>query len=134
MYRFFSIFRNIVPQLKPIKSVSKELADEILADLEFIQWSSLNKDTFLYLCELVTKKYVDMDVEDPLKSLIGNFFAYFNKVWVRSKESNWFKGSNPWGAVNNQGLEGKNKEIKASHTFGKRMPLEKFFAAMFRLL
>ena len=112
----------------------KELADEILADLEFIQWSSLNKDTFLYLCELVTKKYVDMDVEDPLKSLIGNFFAYFNKVWVRSKESNWFKGSNPWGAVNNQGLEGKNKEIKASHTFRKRMPLGKFFAAMFRLV
>ena len=51
-----------------------------------------------------------------------------------SAENNWFEGSNPFGSSNNQGIEGKNRDIKGSHTFCKRMPLGSFFDVMLRMV
>ena len=51
-----------------------------------------------------------------------------------SAENNWFEGSNPFGSSNNQGIEGKNRDIKGSHTFRKRMPLGSFFDVMLRMV
>ena len=124
--------RNFVPALKTVKSVCKDTAAEIQADIEFLQWSALNWDSFKYLYDLIVKKFVDRETEEPLTSLILKFFNYFTSTWVTSGESKWFEGAHPWGIMNNQGIEGKNKDIKASHTFRKRMPMARFLSAMFR--
>ena len=124
----------MVLYLKSIRSVSKKTADEILADIEYLQWSALNIDTFMRMYNLLENKYLDRNTEEPLNSLIENFFTYFRRTWVDSGENMWFEGANPWGVVNNQGVEGKNKEIKAAHTFRKKQPMGQFFTAAFRLV
>ena len=58
---------------------------------------------------------------------IKQFFNYFKDVWTESKENIWFEGGHPHGSSNNQGIEGKNRDIKASHTFRQRLPLGSFF-------
>ena len=70
------------------------------------------------------KKYLEEDNDDDLRaSVLSIFFSYFRSVWVESEESNWFEGAHAFASSNNQGIEGKNKEIKAAHTFRKRMYL-----------
>ena len=56
------------------------------------------------------------------------------KVWIDSTEFRWYEGAHPWHISNNQGIEGKNKEIKAAHTFRKRMPLGSFIDCMLRMV
>ena len=116
------VFRAITPQLKPLSSLNKELAKNLLSDIEEIQWSA-NTFTFQELVNLLEEKYIDdeslsSEVNDALK----NFFTYFRAVWVNSKESGWYEGAHI-GSSNNQGIEGKNRDIKASHTFRSKAPL-----------
>ena len=56
------------------------------------------------------------------------------KVWIESTENKWFEGAHPFRSSNNQGIEGRNREIKASHTFRKRMPLGSFIDVMLNLV
>ena len=36
------VHRNVAPQLKPINTLDKSVADKLLLDLENLQWSVLN--------------------------------------------------------------------------------------------
>jgi hypothetical protein len=56
---------------------------------------------------------------------IKNFAAYFNKEWVEGNLRNWHEGSNEFPSTNN-GLESINRQIKETHTFRNRAPLNKF--------
>ena len=99
-----------------------------------MQWSVLNEPTFKFVFNLLENKYLNDDHEEPVKSLIEKFFNYMRQVWVESRERFWFEGANPWSVVNNQGIEGKNKEIKATHTFRKKMPMGRFFDVVVRMI
>ena len=57
-----------------------------------------------------------------------------HKVWIDSKEFRWFEGANPWGISNNQGVEGKNKEIKQSHTFRRKLEIGELLSVLARLV
>ena len=46
----------------------------------------------------------------------------------------WFEGAHPWGTGNNQGIEGTNKSIKASHTFKRRAPIGAFMDIVGRMV
>ena len=46
----------------------------------------------------------------------------------------WFEGAHPWGVGNNQGIEGTNKSIKASHTFKRRAPIGAFMDIVARMV
>lgn len=46
----------------------------------------------------------------------------------------WFEGAHPWGIGNNQGIEGTNKAIKASHTFKRRAPIGTFMDIVGRMV
>ena len=57
---------NVVPSLKPIKTVSPVLAKKILEDIEALQWSVLNEPTFKFVFNLLENKYLNDDHEESL--------------------------------------------------------------------
>ena len=127
------VYRNLIPRLRHMKSLDANLAKNVLADIEDLQWSALNQKVFLHSYNLMEEKYL-LDDKFDHKDALEDFFAYFKKVWIDSEENNWFEGANPFASSNNQGIEGKNKEIKAAHTFRKRMPLGSFIDCMLRIV
>ena len=68
----------------------------------------------------------------PLRKLVKKYLLTVNQC--ESKENIWFEGGHPHGSSNNQGIEGKNREIKASHTFRQRLPLGSFFDCQLRMV
>ena len=46
----------------------------------------------------------------------------------------WYEGKHPFGVSNNQGIEGTNKAIKASHTFKRRCPIGSFMDDVARMV
>jgi hypothetical protein len=99
------VHRNIVPKLKSVSVMDNALANDILHDIENLQWSVLNEKSFRKVFSLLEKKHLDLKV--PLKV----FFDYMRAIWMDSREFRWYEGANPWGVSNNQGAEGKNKVL-----------------------
>ena len=124
---------NILPQLKSVSAQSKSVHDKLLSDLVNIQWSALNEASFKKSVDLVEKKYLDQ-TDAVMKSVISNFFEYLRKVWINSAEFRWYEGAHPWCISNNQGVEGKNKEIKQSHTFRRRLEIGELLSVLARLV
>ena len=56
------------------------------------------------------------------------------KVWIDCGESKWYEGAHPFHISNNQGVEGKNREIKQSHTFRKRLEIGDLVAVLARMV
>ena len=80
-------------------------------------------------------KYLnDFEKNSSILSVLKDFFHYMRKVWMESTENKWFEGAHPFRSFNNQGIEGRNQEIKTSHTFRKRMPLGSFIVVMINLV
>ena len=127
------VHRNIVPRLKSIATIDKSLSEKILLNIMDIQWSSLNKATFLKMVELLEQKYVGKH-EKNLDALIREFFVYLQKVWISSGKNKWYEGAHPWQVSNNQGVEGCNKEIKQSHTFRRRLDIGELIPVLSRLV
>ena len=46
----------------------------------------------------------------------------------------WYEAAAPWMIGNNQGIEGTNKAIKASHTFKRRAPIGGFMDIVGRMV
>ena len=127
------VFRNIQAQLRSIGTHDKALAKDILTDIEYLQWSVLNEDSFHYVYNLLKQKY--MDKHTPIiNSAVEKFFNYMDSVWIESGESMWWEGAHPWQISNNQGLEGCNKEIKQSQKFRKRLAIGDLMRVMLRLV
>ena len=119
----FFFCRYIVPQLKCVATFNKEVSKKILDDIEFLQWSVLNEKLFHKVYELLEKKYINK-YDHSLNEAISKLFSYMRSVWVESNQNRWFEGAHPWKPSNNQGVEGKNKDIKQSHTFRRRLDLD----------
>ena len=98
--------------------MDKALATQNLLDIDNLQWRVLNEKSFRYVFELLGTKH---SAKPDLKAALKRFFKYMRGVWVKSREFRWYEGANPWSVSNNQGVEGKNKEIKQSHTFSVLM-------------
>ena len=127
------VHRNITPQLRSIATFSAELSENILNDIQDLQWSVLNEETFRFVFSLLEKKYLNK-YESLTNDCLQKFFQYMRTVWVESGEFRWYEGAHPWEVSNNQGIEGKNKEIKQSHTFRERLEVGVLFSVMLRLV
>ena len=114
--------RNVALQMKSISSHNKSLSESILKDLVDLQLSALNEQSFREGFELIKNKYLGIH-GTVLNGCITHFFNYMHKVWIDSKECRWYEGAHPWCIGNNQGVEGKNKDIKQNHTFRRRFQL-----------
>lgn len=127
------VHRNLGPQLKSISTMDKALATQILLDIDNLQWSVLNEKSFRYVFELLETKH-SVNANPDLEAAMKRFFKYMRDVWVESREFRWYEGANPWHPSNNQGVEGKNKEIKQSHTFRRRLGMGEMFAVLMRMV
>ena len=113
------VHRAIVPQLKHLSILDKNVGKSLLSDIEEIQWSAHN-ESFKKLIELLEQKYLKNSYSPEIIVALKLFFKYFHSVWVDSQEHKWYEGSNPFASSNNQGIEGRNKSIKSTHTFRKK--------------
>ena len=127
------VHRNIIPQLKCITTHDKNLSANLLKDIVNLQWSVLNESSFRQVFKLLEQKYLNKH-SVIINITLEKFFKYMRSVWVDSEEFRWYEGAHPWQVSNNQGVEGKNKEIKQSHTFRRRLELGELFAVMMRLV
>ena len=75
------VYRNIVPRLSQLRKMNRALADTVLEDIEFIQWSAV-KESFDVLFDLLEKKFIDNHeyTTEENKELIA-FFVYFRNQW-----------------------------------------------------
>jgi hypothetical protein len=127
------VHSNIVPRLKSVSTHNASVHDSILKDIVDLQWSALNEKSFRKGFELLQSKYLDK-YDSILNGVISNFFDYMRKVWVDSNEFRWYEGAHPWGISNNQGVEGKNKDIKLNYTFRRRLELGELFEVLVTLV
>jgi hypothetical protein len=116
------VHSNLLPRLKSILPLDKTVHTSILKDIADLQWSVLNEGSFRHVFSLIEAKYIGK-YNDVMNGILAEFFRYMRKVWVDSDEFRWFEGSHPWHISNNQGVEGKNKDIKLNYTFRKRLEL-----------
>ena len=127
-------FRNVNDHLAAIRREDSKLGEEVLSDIEDIQWTVHNEETFRFVYQLMEDKYLKGSYDGTKEELLMEFFSYFRKQWVDGPVFRWFEGANPWATSHNQGLEGQNKEIKASHTFKRRCPLGTFMKIVARMI
>lgn len=127
------VHSNMLPQLKCISAQNRSVSDNILKDIVDIQWSALNERSFRKSFNLLEKKYISK-FDTVLNVVIDKFFSYMHKVWIDSSECMWYEGAHPWEISNNQGVEGKNKEIKLNHTFRRRLEIGELVAVLQRLV
>ena len=121
------VHRNIRNKIGSVGSVSKKL----LEDIGSLQWSSTSLETFKQVFQLLREKY---EASEAGGGKISEFFKYVDSTWVSSQENLWFEGANPYGLCNNQGLEGKNKNIKDSYTMRRKMALGSFMETSIKLV
>ena len=126
------VYRNVVPKLAHIKKVDGKVHDQLLEDIESLQWAANNEDTFRNAYDLLEIKYRNKFKD--YSHVLDDFFSYFRQQWVESPVFRWYEGSHPWGVNNNQGIEGLNKQIKKSHTFKRRCPLANFMDIVSRMV
>ena len=72
------VHRAITPQLKSLRLLNKEVASDLLSDIEEIQWLA-NNSTFSSLVNLLEKKYssnvsLSAEIRHALKNFQKTFF------------------------------------------------------------
>ena len=123
------IYRNIEKKIAAVRKVDKKLAQQIMDDIAFLQWSCHSEETFRVVFDLLEKKYQNINEQTD------NFFEYFREQWgPDSHVSRWYEGAHPWAISNNSGIEGINKAIKKDHTFKRRCPLGTFILIVNRMV
>ena len=123
------VHTNIHKHMKQILSNNKSVHDSLSKDINDLQWSVLNEDSFSKVFTLIEDKFIGK-YDSILNDLLDKFFQYMRKVWVESTEHHWYEGAHPWGVSNNQGVEGKNMDIKLNYTFRKRLALGALITTM----
>ena len=102
-------------------------------DIRDLQWSVLNEESSKKVYTLLEEKYIGKH-SPIINAALAKFFSYMRTVWIDSEEFRWYEGAHPWQISNNQGLEGKNKSIKESHTFRRRLALGELFEVFLRMV
>ena len=146
------VYRNLVPKMSSIKKVNQKLQQQLLVDIQDLQWSCHSESTFCHKFDLLEQKYTKGCHEKQEKTALVEFFSYIREQWgpeshvskwtgyiwgyiLSNHTSNrWYEGAHPWGVSNNQGIEGTNKAIKASHTFKRWCNLRDFMNIVDRLV
>lgn len=128
-------YRNIVSRMAALRNTNRKLQQELLDDIQNMQWSVHSEETFLVVFDLLEAKYVQGNHPAGELALLQDFFEYFRIQWgPESHVGKWYEGANPWAVSNNQGIEGLNKAIKKDHTFKRRCPLGTFMDIVSRMV
>ena len=75
------VYRNLTKRLSQLKKLNQTLADTVLEDIEFLQWSALN-ETFSILFDLLEKKFINDEAYSKAEhDELCSFFKYFRTQW-----------------------------------------------------
>ena len=51
-------YRNLVPRMSALKNANKKLQEQLMSDIENLQWSVHSEETFRIVFDLLESKYV----------------------------------------------------------------------------
>ena len=75
------VYRNVTPRLSQLRKINRNLADDLLTDIEFLQWS-VHDNSFRIVFDLLERKYSDSATfSSPELSELKDFFSYFREQW-----------------------------------------------------
>ena len=129
-------YRNLVTRMSALRRENKTLCQELMSDIQDLQWSCHSEKTFVVVFHLLEKKYT-LERNNSVKEAeaLEEFFKYFREQWgPGSPVFRWYEGAHPWSVSHNQGIEGLNKSIKKDHTFKRRCPLGTFMNLINRMV
>ena len=76
--RWPHVYRNVTPRLSQLRKIN--LADDLLTDIEFLQWS-VHDNSFRIVFDLLERKYSDSATfSSPELSELQDF-SYFREQW-----------------------------------------------------
>ncbi len=121
-----------------LKSVSKEIRDEIDTDIDDIQ-IMYSKESFEHALKLFNIKWRGKETS------VDNFLDYFEKVWIRETtnqktgkktcHNKWYEGAHKQGQPsNNNGLESNNRVVKDKFTLRERMAISRYLENSFDMV
>jgi hypothetical protein len=82
----------------------------------------------------IKRKLKGLGCKMPTQTQLYNKIAATKKTVFPSGEWKWYEGEHPFQISNNQGVEGKNREIKQNHTFRKRLEIGELVAVLARMV
>jgi hypothetical protein len=74
-------YRNLVNKMAALRNQNQKLQQQLLQDIQNLQWSCHSEKTFIVVFDLLEKKYVDGNHSSQEKILLSNFFEYFRLQW-----------------------------------------------------
>ncbi|CAF1036165.1 unnamed protein product [Brachionus calyciflorus] len=110
--------RAVSNKLKLKNDKNETLKKQIMNDFHLLQLS-FSQTKFNITYKLFKRKWERLDE-------LGQFFDYFEKEWIHSKNFGWFEGFSPGYPSTNNALEATNNSIKKVHTFKERIPFSQF--------
>ena len=129
------VYKNTKKKLASVKAHNEKVAKAIESDIKDLQWSAIDEETFETAYHLLVQKWKNKNFDASMKNLIIWFFDdYFTPQWIETDLKFWFEGANPFHIGNNQGLEGKNNDIKKSHTFRRRLRIPALFECLLNMV
>ena len=72
--------------LAKVRALNKEKALQLVQDLNFLQWSVLNEESFQAVFKLYEAKH-QYPEHPELHVAVQDFMLYLREVWVESEES-----------------------------------------------
>ena len=56
------VYRNVTPRLSQLRKINRNVADDLLTDIEFLQWSANTEVTFRHIYGLLEEKFLKGDI------------------------------------------------------------------------
>ena len=115
-------YRKIIPRLANLKKVNGKIQQELLHDIEFLQWSCHSKHTFDVVFTLLERKYlIDNKQKYTAKEndVLGDFFHYLREQWGTESHVSGMRGPTHGAHLTTKGLKAKTKvSRKTTHLSG----------------
>ena len=74
-------YRNLLKRMAALRNSNPKLQQQLMNDIQNLQWSCHSEKSFLVVFDLLENKYVHGDFISQEKLLLANFFEYFRGQW-----------------------------------------------------
>ena len=101
--------------MKDIKKTDVEIWDQLRFDITTLQLFSVDEESFNVAYKLLERKYVQIEVDKELMTILREFFRYFSdECIICTLKKAWFQSANPLGPSTNNSLERINRTFKVT--------------------
>ena len=101
--------------MKDIKKTDVEIWDQLRFDITTLQLFSVDEESFNVAYKLLERKYVQIEVDKELMTILRLFFRYFSdECIICTRKKAWFHSAYPLGPTTNNSLERMNRTFKVT--------------------